>query len=72
MKEKKFEIKKNLLKAEFALKGLTLGDVAKILNLTKPTISKKMNGISAWTIPEVQKLSDLIGIEKTIEIFFNN
>lgn len=61
---------KKLLKSEFVLHGMSLGDLATLLHLTKPTISKKMNGISEWTLSEIQTIGKMIGNEKVMKIFF--
>ena len=37
---------KNLLKSELVLKGLTYEKEKKNLNITKSTLSKKINGVS--------------------------
>ncbi len=64
------EFNKNLLKSELVLNGITLGDLAKLLKLTKSTISKKVNGFSEWTLSEIQTIGKTIGDDKIEKIFF--
>jgi len=61
---------KKLLRSEFVLHSVSLGDLATLLHITKSTISKKMNGISEWTLSEIQAIGKIIGNEKVMSIFF--
>ena len=61
---------KNLLKSELVLNGLTLEKLGKILNLSTSTMSKKLNGVSEFTLSEMQALSKILGEEKVVAIFF--
>lgn len=61
---------KNLLKAELVYNNYTFEKLAKSLDLTKGTISKKMNGSSEWTLSEIQKIGEIVGKKKLISIFF--
>lgn len=61
---------RNLLKSELVYKGLTLEDLAKRLGLSKGTVSKKVNGVSEWTLSEIQKIGSVVGEDKIVAIFF--
>jgi transcriptional regulator with XRE-family HTH domain len=61
----------NALKAALAMKGKTLANLAAYLGINKSTLSKKINGRSEWTLPEIQKTGDVVGKEKIKEIFFD-
>ena len=63
---------KNLLKSELVLKDLTLEKLGKLLGLSKPTMSKKLNGVSEFTLSEIQALSKILGEEKGCCYFFCN
>ena len=60
---------KNLLKSELVLKGLTYESVAKNLNITKSTLSKKINGVSEWNLTEIQTIGKIIGEDKRLRNF---
>ncbi len=61
---------RNLLKSELVLKGLTYEVLSKKLNITKSTLSKKINGVSEWTLSEIQAIREIIGEDKVVAIFF--
>lgn len=46
------------LAAELVRKGECQKSLASLLNLNQATISRKMNGISDWTIGEIETLCD--------------
>jgi transcriptional regulator with XRE-family HTH domain len=64
---------KNLLKAQIALKGKTLNEIAEALGISRSALYRKINGKSEFTRKEICKIIDLLGIElKTaMNIFFN-
>ena len=63
---------KNLLKSELVYKGLTFQCLANKLGVAKSTISKKVNGLTEWTLSEIQQIGKLIGNDKVLEIFFKS
>ena len=63
-------VDKNLLRAELILQNITAKDLADILGISQSAISKKINGISEFSLSELQTISSKLGIEKTISIFF--
>lgn len=62
----------NMLKAQMALKGKRVTDVAKVLNISKSAMYRKLNGKSDFTRKEICDLIDYLQIntEKAMEIFF--
>lgn len=61
----------NLLKAELLIKGISTDELAKILGINKSTLSKRINGKSEWTLSELKKVGEILGVEKLNQIFFN-
>lgn len=61
---------KTLFKSELVLKQITATQLAKILNVNKSTVSKKINGKSEFTHSEIQTIGKLIGNDKLMQIFF--
>ena len=45
-------IQKNILKSKLSLKEKTQKDLAKVLGLSKVSVSKKVNGLSRFSLPE--------------------
>lgn len=39
-----------------------MADIAKYLDISSVTVSKKMNGHSPWTAPELEALSELFKV----------
>lgn len=50
-------------------RGLTQGDMAKIIGISMPNFSKKENGIIRVSLEEAKKMADLFGV-KIDDIFF--
>ena len=59
--EKKKEIKFPELLAEMARRGETQETIAKLLGLTRATISRKLSGKIEWTIGEIEILCEYYG-----------
>lgn len=57
----KKEVKFPNLVAEMARRGETQKSLAKILNVSEPTMSLKLKGKSDWTFDEVEKLCEYFG-----------
>ena len=51
-------IQKNILKSKLSLKEKTQKDLAKALGLSKVSVSKKVNGLLRFSLPEVKKVKD--------------
>lgn len=65
------ELKK--LKVKLFTKNLTYEDVSRVLKISVPTFSNKINGKNEFTLSEVTKLSVYLNLskEEKEEIFFN-
>ena len=59
----------NLFKSELILHNLSIADLAKLLNKTKSSVSKKVNG--NWKLYELQIIAKAVGTDKVISIFFS-
>ena len=61
-------IQKNIL-----LKEKTQKDLAKALGLSKVSVSKKVNGLLRFSLPEVKKVKDYLDLtnDEVVEIFIN-
>jgi transcriptional regulator with XRE-family HTH domain len=66
-------VRSNNVRAEMARYGLTGGDVAKALNLTPTTVSRKLQGKREWTVLEALSLVELfnsMGADVTLDDLF--
>ena len=66
-------IQKNILKSKISLKEKTQKDLAKALGLSKVSVSKKVNGLLRFSLPEVKKVKDYLDLtnDEVVEIFIN-
>ena len=66
-------IQKNILKSKLSLKEKTQKDLAKALGLSKVSVSKKVNGLLRFSLPEVKKVKDYLDLtnDEVVEIFLN-
>ena len=66
-------IQKNILKSKLSLKEKTQKDLAKALGLFKVSVSKKVNGLLRFSLPEVKKVKDYLDLtnDEVVEIFIN-
>lgn len=55
-------MKANLLKSAMVAKNMSVGDVAKRLNITRNTMYKRLNGQSEFTTAEVKELCEILSI----------
>lgn len=64
-------IQKNILKSKLSLKEKTQKDLAKALGLSKVSVSKKVNGLLRFSLPEVKKVKDYLDLtnDEVAEIF---
>lgn len=56
--------------SELVLKQLNATQLAKMLNISKATLSKKLNSKSEFSLDEIQQIGNIIGKEKVLDIFF--
>ncbi len=50
--------------------GYTVTDMYNALNISRSAFYRKCNGLSEFTLKEVTKIMDLLGVEDANEIFF--
>lgn len=62
-------INKNKLEAALVLNGFSKAKFAAYLGISTSAASKKINGKSEFTVPEVRKTAELVGKETAREIF---
>ena len=55
---------------EKLIKRVTNQDIAKMLDVRPATITDKMKGRSAWTLPEALAIKDFLRSELTLEELF--
>ena len=58
------------LKAEIMKKGFTAERLSRAIGISKAAFSKKINGKSEFTLGEIQRIVDVLGLESPIPIFF--
>lgn len=58
-------MKSNELKAEMARQGVTSEEMAKNLNISRSSFSRKMNGSAEFKISEAVKISTILKLNKT-------
>lgn len=63
---------KNKLKGKIIEKGLNLGKLCFIMNISRPTLTDKANGKRDFTRKEISDLISILELteEETFEIFF--
>ena len=52
-------------------KGYQINQIAKILSISRSTLWRKINGISEFTRPEINKLIKVLSITNPMDIFFD-
>lgn len=57
-------------KAQLVLKGMSMKQLAKALNINESTLYRKIQQNGAFTREEINRIIDLLGIEHPEEIFF--
>ena len=58
------------LEAEFARRNLRRKDIAKMINCNPTTLSFKLSGKRAFTLPEAVRLKTILNINTPIEFLF--
>ena len=59
-----------LLEAEIRRRGYTMERLSREIGISKSAFSKKINGKSEFTLGEIQRIVDVLGLESPIPIFF--
>lgn len=50
------------LRAAIAAKGVEQIDIARWLDLPQSAVSRRMNGLTAWRLPEIQAIAKNLGV----------
>lgn len=62
--------KKNRFRAQLALRGVTLKELAEMLGISEPTVYRKINRNGDFAREEIEKMIRLLRIENPMHIFF--
>lgn len=63
---------KVLLENEMNTRGVTIAMMCERLGISRSAFYRKCNGITEFTLSEIQKIVDYLCLESPNEIFFNN
>lgn len=61
---------KALLEYKMQTKGKSITDMCEMLGISRSAFYRKCNGKSEFTISEIQKIVDFLGLASPVEIFF--
>ena len=61
---------KALLEYKMRIKGKNNSDMCKMLGISRSAFYRKCNGKSEFTISEIKKIIDYLGLDSPVEIFF--
>lgn len=62
--------KQNRFRAQLALRGVTLKELAEMLGISEPTVYRKLNRNGDFTREEIEKMIRFLRIENPMYIFF--
>ena len=57
-------------RAQLVLKGISMKELASLLNLNESTVYRKINDNGSFTRDEINKMIEFLEIENPMEIFF--
>lgn len=58
------------LEYEMTKKGVSKADMCEVLGLSRSAFYRKCNGLSEFTLGEIQKIVDYLNLETPVGIFF--
>ena len=61
---------KALLEYEMRKKGISIGEMCKILKISRSAFYRKCNGVSEFTQSEIQKIINCLDLDSPMDIFF--
>ena len=61
---------KALLEYKMRIKGKNISDMCEMLGISRSAFYRKCNGKSEFTISEIRKIVDFLGLDSPVEIFF--
>lgn len=62
---------KALLEYEMNKRNVTIGEMCKVLGISRSAFYRKCNGMSEFTQSEIQTIVDYLKLESPVGIFFN-
>ena len=62
---------KALLEYEMNKRNITIGEMCKVLGISRSAFYRKCNGMSEFTQSEIQTIVDYLKLESPVGIFFN-
>jgi transcriptional regulator with XRE-family HTH domain len=65
-------VNKALLEFRMRERGKTISDMCSMLGISRSAFYRKCNGISEFTLSEIQKIVDYLNLDSPVEIFFTN
>ena len=54
------------IRVAMAARGISQNDLAKGMGLSKSALSQKMRGVIVWTLPDMQKAGEFLGIQPAV------
>lgn len=63
---------KELLIREMRKAGISIKEMCSMLSISRSAFYRKCNGISEFTLSEIQKIINFLNIDSPMEIFFAN
>ena len=70
LKKEDIEVNKALLEYKMRIKGKDISDMCEMLGISRSAFYRKCNGKSEFTISEIRKIVDFLGLDSPVEIFF--
>ncbi len=61
---------KVLLEYKMKANGKNIADMCSMLSISRSAFYRKCNGISEFTLSEIQKIVDFLELDSPVEIFF--
>ena len=58
------------LQYEMKIRGITVEELCKDVHISRSAFFRKCNGISEFTLGEIQRILDYLGLESPMGIFF--
>ena len=61
---------KALLEYKMRERGVSISKMCMVLGMSRSAFYRKCNGISEFTLSEIQKIVDYLNLDSPVEIFF--
>ena len=69
IKERRYYVNSNLLRAEMVKCGVTQKDLARLIGMSENSMTNKLSGKRCFTLDEATKIINVLHIENPAEIF---